>query len=399
MLRTIIIPDAIVEDQVTAKDIGEVLDLLTTHNLKPVSIKPVRRSVLTAKSIFKGRITLTDQIFLSKYLSLMLKLGTNLLQAITILIEDFQKPVLRSFLFEVRSNLERGRPFYSTFSNYPNVFNKVYVNLIRAGEASGNLEKVFTHLTESLSKEKILRSQIRGALIYPALLMGTSVLILVFLVTFALPRIAGVFLESGFEPPVFSRVVFSVGLFFGSIGVPLLILLVVGMVAAFFLYRLSPLFKKILFSVISELPVVRDVVKKIALQRFAATLTSLIKAGLPLTEALSITAGTVGHVELERALNRIANEGLAQGLTIGEAFKREPVFPRTVANLMAISEKAGHIEDVLGTLSDFYTSEIDSALKTMVSVLEPVLLLFIGFVIGGIALAIIVPIYQLTTQF
>ena len=172
-----------------------------------------------------------------------------------------------------------------------------------------------------------------------------------------------------------------------------------GVVALFFLYRSSVLFKKFVAAILNEIPVVKNIIQKIALQRFAATLSSLIKAGIPITDALEITADAVGHVDLKEALIRISREGLAKGLTIGAAFKREPFFPKTVVNLMAISEKAGHIEEVLGTLADFYASEIDSGLKILVSFLEPVLLLLIGFVIGVIALAIIVPIYQLTTQF
>lgn len=390
----------IVEGEVDAKDVAEVLSFLTSRNLKPVSVKPLKKVIKKQLStLFGGRINLTDQIFLSKYLALMLKIGTSLLQAINILIEDFQKASVRLFLIEIRSNLEKGMPFYSTFARYPKVFSQVYINLVKAGETSGNLEKIFENLTKSLSKEKKLKDQVRGALVYPILLLSTSVLILVFLVTFALPKIANVFLESGFEPPLFSKIVFGVGLFFGKFGILVLIAAVAGAIALFIAYRSSLLFKRFVSTIISEIPLVKDIVSKIALQRFAATLSSLIKAGMPLTDALEITAETVGHVELRLALIRISREGLLKGLTVGEAFKKEPFFPRTIVNLMAISEKAGHIEEVLGTLADFYTSEIDSSLKTLVSFLEPALLLFIGFVIGLIALAIIVPIYQLTTQF
>ena len=250
-----------------------------------------------------------------------------------------------------------------------------------------------------MSKEKSLKDQIRAALVYPSILFGSSVLIVILLVSFALPKIANVFSESGFEPPVFSKVVFAVGLFFGKFGLFILGILVFGLIAVFYFYRNSFVFKKLVESVISEIPVVKEIVKKIALQRFAATLSSLIKAGMPLTAALEITAQAVGQVELSEALIRISREGLSKGLTVGEAFKKEPFFPRTVVNLMAISEKAGHIDDVLATLADFYIGEIDSSLKTLVSFLEPVLLLSIGFIIGLIALSIIVPIYQLTTQF
>jgi type IV pilus assembly protein PilC len=318
---------------------------------------------------------------------------------VTILIDDFDKLAIKKFLMEVRANLEAGLPFFSAFMHYPKVFSQVYVNLVKAGESSGNLDSVFENLTISLSKEKEMRDQIKGALVYPILLLSTSVLILIFLVMFALPKIANVFLQSGFQPPLFSRVVFAVGLFFGQYGVWFLSAFVVGFVLFILGFKNVYGFKKFILSVFYEIPIIKDVVKKIALQRFSATLSSLIKAGIPLTEALEITAQAVGNAQLKEALIRISREGLAKGLTVGEAFRREPFFPKTVVNLMAISERAGHIDDVLMTLSDFYMSEIDNSLKTLVSFLEPALLLVIGFIIGLIALSIIIPIYQLTTQF
>ncbi len=391
-------PDGkIVENQIDAKDVSEVLQFLSTRGLKPVSVKPVSRS--DAYGLGSGKINLTDQIFISKYLSLMLRLGTGLLQAINILLEDFDKKSVKSFLIEVRSNLERGQPFYSAFSRYPKVFSQVYVNLIRAGETSGNLDTVFENLTESLTKEKMLKDQIRSALVYPILLLSASVLILVFLVMFALPKIANVFDQGGFTPPLFSRIVFAVGLFFAHYGFIIMFFAVVGLIALIAFYRNSLAFKRFVFSIIKEIPVVKDVIQKIALQRFAATLSSLIKAGIPLTDALEVTAQAVGNIDLKDSLMRISREGLAKGLTVGEAFRREPFFPKTVVNLVAISEKAGHIEEVLGTLADFYSSEIDSSLKSLVSFLEPVMLMMIGVVVGLIALSIIIPIYQLTTQF
>ena len=143
----------IVQNEFEARNIAEVLNFLTLKNLKPISIKPIGVRMAKIKYLFGGRITLTDQIFLSKYLSLMLKLGTGLLQAIDILIEDFERPAMRSFLFEIRSNLEKGLPFFGTFARYPKVFSQVYINVVRAGEAAGNLDKVFENLTSSLSKE------------------------------------------------------------------------------------------------------------------------------------------------------------------------------------------------------------------------------------------------------
>lgn len=388
----------VVENQMDAKDVAGVLEFLSSRGLKPISIKPVGQSE-AGGGFMSGKITITDQIFISKYLSLMLKLGTGLLQAINILIEDFDKKAVRSFLIEVRANLEKGQQFFTAFARYPKVFSQVYINLIRAGETSGNLDSVFENLTNSLTKEKMLKDQIKSALVYPILLLSASILILVFLVMYALPKIANVFQQGGFTPPLFSRIVFAVGLFFANYGFVIMFLAVVALIAAIFSYKNSLAFRRLVFSLVREIPVVKDLVNKIALQRFAATLSSLIKAGIPLTDALEVTAQAVGNVDLKDTLLRISREGLAKGLTIGEAFRKEPFFPKTVVNLIAISEKAGHIEDVLGTLADFYSSEIDGSLKSLVSFLEPVMLMLIGIVVGLIALSIIIPIYQLTTQF
>jgi len=389
----------ITENDLESKDVNQVLEYLRDHNLKPVSVKQIEKELGGERRFGKARINLTDQVFLSKYLALMLKMGTGLFQAINILVEDFTKKSVRFLLLEIRAGLEKGQPFYTTFARHPQTFSQVYINLIKAGETSGNLEKVFDNLSEMLTKQKELKDQIRGAMIYPTILLVTSILIVIFLVSFALPKIANVFSESGFQPPFFSRVVFGVGLFFGHYGIWFLLLFVLVFGVFFYLFRSSLVFKNWLKAIIADLPVIKDLFRKIALQRFASILSSLIKAGMSLTEALEVTASAVGNLELQRALVRISREGLSRGLTIGEAFRREPFFPRTVANLVTISEKAGHLEEILSTLADFYTKEIDSSLKALVAFLEPLLLLSIGFIIGLIALAILIPIYQLTSQF
>ena len=389
----------ITENDLESKDVNQVLEYLRDHNLKPVSVKQIEKELGGERRFGKARINLTDQVFLSKYLALMLKMGTGLFQAINILVEDFTKKSVRFLLLEIRAGLEKGQPFYTTFARHPQTFSQVYINLIKAGETSGNLEKVFDNLSEMLTKQKELKDQIRGAMIYPTILLVTSILIVIFLVSFALPKIANVFSESGFQPPFFSRVVFGVGLFFGHYGIWFLLLFVLVFGVFFYLFRSSLVFKNWLMAIIADLPVIKDLFRKIALQRFASILSSLIKAGMSLTEALEVTASAVGNLELQRALVRIPREGLSRGLTIGEAFRREPFFPRTVANLVTISEKAGHLEEILSTLADFYTKEIDSSLKALVAFLEPLLLLSIGFIIGLIALAILIPIYQLTSQF
>lgn len=391
----------IIEQEIEAQGVAEVLEILAGKGLKPINIKAVKGvKSIGGKAIFGAAlINENDKVFLTRYLGLMLKVGTDLHQAIDVLMTDFDKPIVKAFLGEVRSNLEKGQPFYVSFAKYPRFFNSVFVNLIKAGEASGNLDQILEDLSVSLEKQQEIKNRIRGVLIYPILLLVASFSILFFLVTFALPKISKVFEGGGFDPPLFSRVVFAVGDFFGHYALPFAGVLIGGIIAAFYFYKTSLGFRRFVSNLINRLPAVRGVSSKISLQRFASTLSSLIRAGLPLTQGIEITAQAVGNEELKAALLRISREGITKGLTVSESFRREAIFPRVVVNLISISEKAGHIENVLISLSNFYETETDTAIKFMISLLEPALLMIMGVIVGTIALSIIVPIYQLTGTF
>ena len=388
-----------VEGFLEAENSGQVLEFLATKGLKPVTVTAERGFERKARSFFGQTINVADKVFLTKYLALMLRVGTDLFRAINVLIANFDKKVVKSLLLEIRSNLEKGQPFYQTFASYPKYFSPVFVNLVKSGEASGNLEKVFESLSVGLEKENDLRNRIRSALVYPAILFALSLAILFFLVTFALPRIANVFQGGGFQPPLFSRVVFSVGSFFGNNTGLILGIIAFLVIFGWFFIKKTLIGQRFVSFILNQIPIVREVIYKIAVQRFAATLSSLMSAGLPILDALNITADAVVHPVLRAALKRIASEGVSRGLTLGEAFSRETAFPPVVINLVAISEKAGHLDEVLQTLADFYDSEISASVKGLVAFIEPLLLIFIGSIIALIALSILVPVYQLVTQF
>jgi type II secretory pathway component PulF len=388
----------IFEDDIDAGSLQEVLQNLSGKSLSPISVKAMKQVKTGFMGLF-GKINISDKVFLTKYLALMLRVGTDLLSAINILIADFEKPALRNFLLEIRENLMEGRPFAEAFARYPNVFSLTFISLVRAAETSGNLQSTFQELSDSLVREADLRSRIRAALIYPLVLLCMSGIIIIFLVTFALPKVVAVFTQSGIQPPLFSRVVFTIGLFLGgNIVVILICLAILGVGGFFFVYK-TETGKRTLDMIATSVPVLKNIYRDLAIQRMAATMSSLMKAGLPIVQTINVAADTVSLREYKSALIRVAKEGLERGLTIGESFRRETVFPKSVTSLIAISERAGHLEEVLGTLADFYEGNIDASIKTAVALLEPALLLFMGVLVGVIALSIIVPIYQLTTSF
>jgi len=386
------------EGELDAGSPTQVLEWMANQGYKPISIKPITYEKKKGFSFaLKQKITLTDKVFLTKYLALMLKVGTDLFKAIDILIADFDKPVMKSFLVEVRENLGQGRPFYTTFAKYPQYFSSVVVNLIKAGERSGNLDGVFEKVSTNLEKDQDLQNKVRGALIYPVILVVVAMLVLLLMVLFVLPKIAHVFSQTGIKPPLFSRIVFAVGLFFGQYAGIIFPLFIGSLIFGFYFFFKNKLGIAVRDRVLNRTPVVKTIFQHLAVQRFASIFASLLRAGLPIMEALEITASAVGSDELQTALLRISKEGVAKGLTIGEAFRRESYFPKVVTNLIAISEKAGHMEDVLETLADFYATEVDASVKILVAFLEPVLLLSLGMIVGLIALAVIVPVYQLVS--
>lgn len=388
----------IVETEYEADDLQHVLQYLAGKNLRPISVKPLQE-IGAGFRLLSGKISTTDKVFLTKYIALMLRVGTDLLSAIDILIADFEKPAVRNFLLEVRDNLSHGRPFHIAFESHPKTFSLTFTSLVKAAEASGTLQQTFEDLSKSLSAEAELRGRIRAALIYPILLLFVASGVVIFLATFALPKVAKVFTDTGLKPPLFSAIVFTIGLFIGDHIVFLLIssILILGFLVYFFGW--NPMGHKMRGRIMARLPLIKKVYQEVALQRMATTMSSLLKAGLTITQAIDIAAESVGSEEYRASLRRVNEEGLKQGLTIGDAFRREIIFPKVLTNLIAISEKAGHLDEVLLTLADFYGADIDSTIKTLVSVIEPVLLIVMGLLVATIALSIIVPIYQLTAQF
>lgn len=387
----------IIESDTEAASYEEVLQFLTGKGFRPISIKALRAAELGKKMFFGQAISVADKIFLTRYLSLMLRAGTDLFSAINVLISDFDRPALKALLIEVRTNLEKGNPFYVTFAKYPQYFSETYVNLVKSGEASGNLIEVLDGLSVSLAKEQALRSKISSAFVYPVILLVMSFLVVLLLATFAIPRVADVFLSTGATPPFFSRIVFNTGIFLSKNAAAVFPFVAVLAVGGWYFLAKTFIGRKLLYTLGSRLPFIRKVMEQYALQRFSVTFGLLLKAGIPIINVLEITADAVGFQVFKESLRRISREGVAKGLTLGEAFRREPAFPQVVTNLIAVSEKAGHTEEVLSTLASFYESEVDAVIKNFVAFIEPVLLLFIGLLIGSIALAVIVPIYQLAS--
>lgn len=388
-----------VEGDVDMPTLEDVLKYLNNQRLKPIKIVPVNaKSNSKNITLFQKGITLTDQIFLFKYLGLMLKVGTDILKAVDVLMQDYEKGPVKTFLLKSRSNLEKGNPFYLTFEQNEKTFSYVTINLIKAGEKSGTLQSTLEKISINLEKDKELRGKVISALTYPIILVIMMSVLMVFLMIFLFPKMGASFMQAGLKLPAFTKLLFNVSNLFNA-NMTIVILGMVFIPLSFYLYFFKTKNGKKQFNfMIRKIPPIRNFLNKMALQRLTSTLSSLIKAGMPLIESLKISSEAVGEETFRVSLSNVATY-LTQGLTIGEAFRQEKSFPKYLSNLLAIGEKAGHIDEILFTLSVFYEKEIEAALKSLVALIEPIMLILMGVVIGGVAIAVILPMYQMLGNF
>lgn len=387
------------EGEFEAVDSATVLGYIASQGMVPITIKQITKKKGFNLNIGKETISLKDKVFLIKYLSLMLQVGTDLFKAIDILIVDSIEGPVRRFLLEVRGNLEKGKPFYTSFEAHPEYFSLVVTALIKAGESSGQLSQVLAKVSVDLEAESELTSKIKSSMVYPVILIIGATAITIFMVMFILPKIGTVFTSTTAKIPTYTKVALGIAGFLNKYALICLPLFIIIPVVTFLYLSKTPKGRHAFGNFLNKIPVARHLQENLALQRFTSVLSSLIKSGMPIIRALEITAQATGYEKFTNALMNISKNIGTKGLSIGDAFKQEGVFGGVLSNLIAVGEKAGHTSDILETLSNFYKNEAESSLKMLVSFIEPALLVFIGFIVGGLALTMIVPMYQLVGQF
>ncbi|MEK9152413.1 MAG: type II secretion system F family protein [Patescibacteria group bacterium] len=388
------------QGEIQALDRSAAMAALAKESLTVVSLKEKtdggRRSLSTG--LFFGRVSALDRILLTSHLASIIRAGVSLSEAIDILIYNNQKrPALRKVLEEAKRSLEEGRPLSSAFEAHPEYFPPLFVGLLKVGEASGTLEETLQSLETQLFKDYELTRKVRAAMIYPAILLAASGGIIVLLLTFVLPRLAASFGDANMRLPFITRVLVDASNAlaanrFLSIGV---FVLVIVSVSWFFG---NPAGKRLLAMILSRLPISDELVRQLALVRFSRTLKNLIKSGIPLVQGFDIVAVSVGNDDYRAEISAMREE-LRKGLSLADGFrKREQYFPRLVTSLVSVGEKTGTLEKSLDTISVFYEKEAERTLNALVTLLEPLLLIIMGFVVGGIAVAVLLPIYQMIGQ-
>jgi type IV pilus assembly protein PilC len=378
----------------------EIVDYLTRRDLTPVSVEEIsaqKKGGILALNFFES-LTPVDIMFLVRNLSTTVKAGLSIVEALDILIADTEKNILKKMLQEAQAMIKNGQPLSKGFEAYRDSFPPIFMGMIKAGEVSGQLDKTLVELGKYLSKEYALRSKVKSALMYPVILMSAASGVVALLLIFVLPRLTKAFASSGVKLPFITK--FFLGISTALTWSFLLDFVVLALLIWFAIFfRSTRVGKKTIFWVLARMPVAGDLIKKVALVRFARTFGNLIESGLSAVEALGLSAESIGNVAYTRAIESTILE-VKNGMSISEALGKYPdLFPRLLISLVIVGERTGSLSGILLTFADFYEEEVDNKLKDLTAVLEPVLLLGMGVLVGAIAFSIILPIYQLVGHF
>jgi type IV pilus assembly protein PilC len=374
----------VVADQLKARGLI-VLDIKSKHASKEISLD------------FLKRIKPGDLTIMTRQLATMISSGMTILRALYVLEAQTENKLLADVIAEVRKDVEAGLPLSGAMERHPKVFSPLFVAMTRAGETGGMLEESLLRVADQLEKEDSLRRQIKSAMVYPGVIMTFALIVLVGLVTFLVPVFVGVFKQFGGDLPAITKVTVAMSKALTGYWY-LLILAVVGMVVAFRKWKKSERGRPQWDAFRLRIPAkIGDIVQKVALARWSRTLSALVSAGVPLLHALDITGQTAGNTVVQRAMDGVI-ESVKNGGTIADPLKAAPVFPSMVAHMVGVGEETGALDTMLNKIADFYEDQVEAAVKSLTSILEPVMIILVGGVVGFIVISMYMPLFKVYDQ-
>jgi type II secretory pathway component PulF len=377
-------------------DQEEALAFLTRNNLTPIEVKILPKNFLIDLYIkFFSRINYSSKLYIIRSLYLILKSGLTLDKGLAFLMKE-AKGGVKDFLFYLNYNLQRGEPLHQTFSFFPHVFTQVEIETIKAGEVSGNLVNNLERLAESLERQREIRNEIISNLIYPSIVLFLAFGVLVLLVVFVLPKINVLLTQLTTKPPFFTRILIGVSNFVNNN---------LSLVTSFFLILLVILIilislkstRQRIINFLMKAPFFSKLYMALGLSESFFILRSLLAAGLNLTQALKLTAQATFHPFLRQAFYNIENQ-IRTGKNFGEAVSLQEKIPVFVSSILSVASEAGFLEETLKVLEHFYMEEFRTRVRNFLNLLQPMLLIFVGVLVGFVAVAVLVPIYQQVSQ-
>ena len=346
--------------------------------------------------LLRGGISPKELAVFTRQFSVMIDAGLPLVQCIEILGVQSENKVFQKVLLQVRQDVESGATLADAMRKHPKVFDDLYCNMIAAGEAGGILDTILQRLAVYIEKIVKLRRAVRSAMIYPIAVLSIAALVVAIILWKVIPTFAALFAGLGAELPLPTRVVIWLSNFVGRYFL-LIVFLLVALLYALKRYHATYRGRRVIDGLLLKTPVLGVVLRKIAVARFCRTLATLVSSGVPILEALEITAKTAGNAVVEDAI-MATRKSIEEGKTISEPLKETEVFPPMVVHMIAVGEQTGALDAMLSKIADFYEEEVDAAVENMLTLLEPIMILFLGIVIGGIVISMYLPLFSLLSK-
>jgi len=383
-----------VEDKIEGSDLMAVAQSLRQQGLLVIDVKEQGAAQKDILEPFK-RVKLADLVVFTRQFATMINAGLPIVRALYVLSEQTDNKKLKDVLDDVRKEVEAGLALSESLEKHPKVFTKLYVEMVRAGEIGGILDDVLLRVAFQLEKDQDLRRKVKSAMTYPTVVLVLAILAASFMLIFIVPIFAKMFEDLGGDLPIPTKVAMTLSDILTS---PFGVLLYVAAGAAvFFLLRWKKTEngRKAIDPLLLKIPVkIGDIIQKVALARFARTLGTLSAAGVPILQSLEITATSSGNYVIEKALLK-SRDAIREGLPIYYPLEDEKVFPPMVTRMIAVGEETGDIDGMLTKIAEFYESEVDAAVKALTSIIEPLMIVVVGGIVGGIIVAMYLPMFKI----
>jgi type IV pilus assembly protein PilC len=390
-----------VKGTVEATDRAGALGTLTKQGLHPITIKEVNQnSSFRLDNLLGGnKVKSDDLVIFTRELSAMVSAGVPLLRALSSLEQHTDSPALKKVLGSIIKDVQDGSALGDALAKFPNTFSDVYVNMVRAGEAAGILDEILKRVALQQEKNATIRKKIKSAMTYPMVLVGITVIAFFGLMIFVIPQIGKIVKDLGgpdAELPAITQIMLGISDFMTSYWY-ILIPAAMGGLVLLLRYIKTPKGKAQFHVLVLKIPGVKTIVMKVAVARFSRTFSALIGAGVAVLEALDVTSRAVGNTVYEKVLTDAIND-VKQGATLSSVIEKSPLFPAIVPQMLSVGEETGQTDMVLVKVADFYEEEVDVAIDGISAIIEPVMIVFMGGMVGLIAASVMMPIAGLANQ-
>ncbi len=341
-----------------------------------------------------GKPNQGDIAVFARQLATMLGAGIPMVQAFEIVANGNDKPSMQKLILDIKSDVEGGTSLHESLAKHPLYFDDLFVNLVEAGEQAGALESLLDKVATYKEKTEALKKKVKKALFYPAAVLVVAVVVTVVLLIFVIPEFESLYKGFGADLPAFTQFVIGVSRFVQTKGIYILIALIAGFWVFFYFKKRSRAMREFLDRAVLKVPVIGPILNKAAIARYARTLSTMFAAGVPLVEALDSVAGATGNIVYENAVLKMRDE-VATGQRLQRSMEQTGLFPNMVNQMIAVGEESGSLDEMSAKVATFYEAEVDNAVDAMSSLLEPMIMVILGVLVGGLVIAMYLPIFKL----